>query len=86
MVAAYAEYAKAVRKDSAVVLSDLVKAFEHIKHSLLLAQAIAFGFNLVVLRFLLRIYAMPRLVSIGRVVAGKVAVNRTVVLGDPLQI
>jgi len=82
MVAAMAEYARMIGKEVAVALFDLVKAFEHISHWWLKNQAEKFGFNKVVLRFLVGLYSMPRRLRIGMLVTSLFRVFRTVVPGD----
>jgi len=81
-VSAFAEYARATGKDAAVALYDLVKAFEFIRHRWLKEQAIKHGFNLLVLRFLLGLYSMPRRIRVGKIFNSLFRVFRTVVPGD----
>jgi len=82
IMAAGAEYARATSKHAAAGLFDLVKAFEHIEHERLKQQAAHYGFSLPLLRYLIRLYTMPRRIRVGQLVADQVQATRTVVPGD----
>ena len=59
-------------------LLDLHKAYEHVTHGHLLSQAVRFGFNLKLLRFIVILYSMHRVVMVGSVVTRLVRAHRLV--------
>ena len=81
-VAAFAEYAKAVGKHAIAAFLDIVKAFEYIEHFKLKQNAVRYGFSLVVLKYLVAIYTMPRRIRVGQVITAEVVAKRSVVPGD----
>ena len=65
--AARAELGSSLRLDHAIVLLDLVKAFDNVPHDWLVRQARRHGFNLYLLRLSLAACSLARTVRIGRV-------------------
>ncbi len=76
-----AEYATATDQHAVSALLDLHKAYEHVRHQYLQAQAVQYGFNWKLLRFLLALYSMNRVIMVGRVVTTVVRAGRTIVAG-----
>ena len=63
--AARAEMAAGIRAEYAIVLLDLVKAFDGVPHDWLVRQTIAHVYNSYLLRLSLAIYLMARAVRVG---------------------
>ena len=63
---------------------DISKAFEHIVHALLVAEAVLTGFSLSVLRWALRTYCMRRRVIVAGCLTKEVIASRSAVAGDGL--
>ena len=80
--AAIVEYGKLIGREVWHVLLDIVKAFENVGHRFLFEAARRYGFDPVVLRFLITMYRMPRRVCIRTVVARQVSASKTIVPGD----
>ena len=76
-----AEYASAKGHTYSALLHDLEKAYENVKHSLLIQEAKRFGFPLRVLQLALMLYRVPRRVVLGGVATALVATEQTIVAG-----
>lgn len=81
-VAALAEHAKRKGIHSVAALYDVIKAFDHVDHERLQASMRRYGFNLVLLRFLLAVYSSPWAIVVGRVVTDAVCPTRSILPGD----
>ena len=81
-VAAVAEYAKLKGVHSAVTLYDVIKAFDNVDHERLQVSMRRYGFNWVLMRFLLALYSAPRAIVVGRVVTKAVCPTRSILPGD----
>ncbi len=80
--AARAELAAVVGTDYAVVLLDLVKAFERVPHEVVLREAIRLGYPLWMLRLSFATYRLGRVLRIGTVVSAVVQASRGIVAGS----
>eukprot|EP00959_Pyramimonas_sp_CCMP1952_P158615 3317802-Pyramimonas_sp.AAC.1 len=60
---------------------DLSKAYEHIPWALLVARARELGFDMMLLRLLIRLYALPRLVTVDGAAMGWRVPQRGAVAG-----
>ncbi len=80
--AAYAEHANYTQRHSACVLYDLIKAYDSVKHEVLIACARRHGFNLCILRWLLTVYRGTRYVVVQRVVSSPMVACWSIVPGD----
>ena len=76
---AISEYAAAIGRVTCSALFDLIKAFEYIRHSLLLENARRYSFPLPLLRFLVLCYRMPRATRVGTVTISPKQATRAVV-------
>ena len=76
-----AEFARATQQSSSAFLFDVVKAFENIRHPVLQRNGARYNFSVIILRFLLMMYRMPRTVRIGKLATSKVCAGKTVVPG-----
>ncbi len=66
----------------AQVLLDMVKAFDHVPHDRLLAEAAALGYPMPLLRLALAAYRLPRVMNIGGVVSRTVMAARGLTAGS----
>ena len=82
-MSAYVEFAKAMGAFTCAALFDIVKAYEGIRHQVLLRNARRYEFPLVVLRLLVLTYGMPRTVRVRKVATTMVRATKTVVPGCP---
>ena len=80
-MSAIAEYARAIQQQASAIMFDVIKAFESIDHLILFQHARRCNFSLVVLRFLLNLYSMPRTVKVGQIATKIVCASRSVVPG-----
>ena len=78
---AISEYAAAVGRVTCSAMFDLIKAFEYIRHGLLLENARRYQFPLPLLRFLVLCYRMPRAIRVGGVTVAPKQATRAVVPG-----
>ena len=67
--AAASEYAHSVGKSALSILLDIKKAFEHVRHELLVTNAQLYNFSLHMLRWLLYTYGLERRITVSGVVA-----------------
>jgi len=63
------------------LLLDIKKAFGNVQHDVLVAQAVALGFNLALSRPPLAVHAGPRVVTMDQVVGTVVHATRAIVAG-----
>ena len=63
------------------VTLDIVKAYETVRHDVASSCALELGFNPALLRFLLRLYRGPRMITIGAPVGKTVHATQTIVGG-----
>ena len=76
------EHATYTNRFAASVLFDIVKAFDSVNHKHLVKQALKFGININILRWLLNIYRSRRVLIVDRVATDPVNVTRSIVPGD----
>ena len=81
--AAWAEFAaQSQQLEYAVVLLDLVKAFERIQYWYLVQQALKYGYSITLLRLSIASYQLARVVGIGAVLARPLLAGRGITAGS----
>ena len=77
-----AEAAMLQRTQYGHLLFDLVKAFERIRHWLLVREAHELGYPMWLIRLSIATYRMPRVIRIGSVVSHTVVATRGIIAGS----
>ena len=80
--AAIAEHATCIGNHAVSALLDIERAFDSVAHDLIRRQAVVQGYDMNILRFLIKMYGMKRIIMVERVLTKPVVATRSIVLGD----